>query len=313
MTDLPATERANEAITPLDELSTPQMLALINGEDAGVPLAVRNELPAVAQAVDAISDRLRAGGRLILLGAGTSGRLAMMQAAEAPPTFGIPLTMVIGVMAGGLDAMTRSREGAEDDATAGAKEVRQLSVGPPDALVGISASGRTPFVLGAIEEAQTRRALTVGLCCDHPAPLSEAVDIGIHPVTGPEVVVGSTRLKAATAQKLVLDMLTTAVMVRLGYVHANLMVGVQGTNAKLRARAHRIVERVSGRTGPDVEAALSASGWSARVAIVMLARDIDASEARKLLERRRLAELIGDRALGPHASESQAAQEPPGG
>jgi len=304
VTDLPATERANEAITPLDELSTPQMLALINDEDQRVPLAVRSELPAIAQAVDAVFERLRDGGRLILVGAGTSGRLAMMQAAEAPPTFGIAPSMVTAVLAGGPAAMTHSQEGAEDDREAGVQEMRRLEAGEGDAVVGISASGRTPFVLGAVDAARAKGALTIGLCCDDPAPLSEAVAIGIHPLTGPEVLVGSTRLKAATAQKLVLDMLTTAVMVRLGYVHANLMVGVQGTNAKLRARAARIVEEISGRSAQDVEAALDASGWSARLAIVMLARGVDAAGARALLKDRSLAELIGNRA--PVASRGEA-------
>jgi N-acetylmuramic acid 6-phosphate etherase len=298
MTNLPATERANEAITPLDEMSTPQMLELINSEDARVPLAVEQQLPAVAQAVDALAERLHNGGRLILIGAGTSGRLALMQAAEAPPTFGIPPTTVMAVMAGGPDALARSKEGAEDDAAGGGQEIVRLGVEPQDAVLGISASGRTPFVLGALGEARFRGALTVGLCCDDPAPMSDVVDIAIHPVVGPEVLAGSTRLKAGTAQKLVLDMLTTAVMVRLGMVHSNLMVGVQGTNAKLRDRARRIVEQVSGQSGPAVETALEESRWSARVAIVMLARGVDAAQARSLLESQPLAELIGGQTGG---------------
>jgi N-acetylmuramic acid 6-phosphate etherase len=295
MSSLPATERANEAAVPLDEMSTLQMLELINSEDTRVAAAVRAELPAVARAVDEVADRLRTGGRLILLGAGTSGRLALMQAAEAPPTFGIPPTTVISVMAGGPDALTRPIEGAEDDATAGAGQIDRLAVTGQDAVVGISASGRTPFVLGALAEAGAGKALTIGLCCDHPTPISDAVDIAIHPMVGPEVIAGSTRLKAGTAQKLVLDMLTTAVMARLGFVHSNLMIGVQGTNAKLRDRARRIVEQVTGRSGAPVEEALAASGWSARLAIVMLARGVDAAEARRLIETgRRLADLIGE-------------------
>jgi len=295
VTSLPGTERANEATTPLDEMSTLDMLQLFNREDARIPAAVAAELPAVGLAVDAVADRLRRGGRLILLGAGTSGRLALMQAAEAPPTFGIPHTTVIGVMAGGSDAAVRPREGAEDDAAGGADQILGLEVGGSDAVVGISASGRTAFVLGALAEARARSALTVGLCCDHPAPVSEAVDIAIHPIVGPEIVAGSTRLKAGTAQKLVLDMLTTAVMVRLGLVHQNLMVGVQGTSAKLRARARRIVEQVSGLSGAPVEEALAESGGSARVAIVMLARGVGAAEATRLLATgRRLADILAN-------------------
>jgi len=295
MSTLPATERATQGAAPLDEMSTLEMLERINGEDAGVAAAVRDELPAVARAVDAVADLLRGGGRLVLLGAGTSGRLAVMQAAEARPTFGIPPAMVVGAMAGGQDALTHPIEGAEDDVGAGGRLVDELAVAGRDAVVGISASGRTPFVLGALAEARARGALTVGLCCDHPTPMSEAVEIAIHPIVGPEVIAGSTRLKAGTAQKLVLDMLSTAVMVRLGFVHANLMVGVQGTNAKLRDRARRIVAQVTGRTGADVDEALAAAGWSARLAIVMLARGVDAAEARRLLDTgARLADLIGE-------------------
>lgn len=294
MSSIPGTELANEKLAPLDEMTTLAMLEHFNTEDAHVPVAVRAELPAVARAVDAIAERLGRGGRLILVGAGTSGRLALMQAAEAPPTFGIPPTLVIAVMAGGSDALARPKEGAEDDLAAGADEIRRLAVTDSDSIVGISASGRTPFVLGAMGEARSRGALTIGLCCDDPAPVSEAADIPIHPIVGPEVIAGSTRLKAGTAQKLVLDMLTTGLMVRLGYVHANLMVGVQGTNAKLRDRAHRIVAQVTGRSDAAVADALAASGWSARVAIVMLARSVDEQEARRLLEGgRRLSDLIG--------------------
>lgn len=300
MSTLPATERANLAAIPLDEMSTLEMLERINGEDAGVASAVRAELPAVARAVDAIAERLRNGGRLILLGAGTSGRLALMQAAEARPTFGIPASMVTGAMAGGPDALTHSIEGAEDDVAAGGRQIEELAVAGQDAVVGISASGRTPFVLGALAKARERSALTIGLCCDDPTPMSDAVEIAIHPIVGPEIIAGSTRLKAGTAQKLVLDMLTTAVMVRLGFVHANLMVGVQGTNAKLRDRARRIVEQVTGRTGAPVDDALAAAGWSARLAIVMLARDVDVAEARQLLGTgARLADLIGEEGRGP--------------
>ncbi len=269
--------------TDLETLSTRQLLRLINAQDASVAEAVRRELPDVERAVDAVVERMRQGGRLILVGAGTSGRLAVMEAAEARPTFGVPATTAIGLIAGGPAAMTGSREGAEDDAENAIGEMRHLGLTGLDTVVGVSASGRTPFVMAAVQEARAQGALTIGLCCDGPAPLSEAVAIAIHPTVGPEVIAGSTRLKAGTAQKLILNMLTTAVMVRLGKVHGNLMIDVQATNAKLRDRARRIVEQVTGRAGPEVETALSEGGWSARLAIVMLVRSVDASEAQRLI------------------------------
>jgi len=296
---VPATERVNEAIGALDEMSALEMLELMNHEDAGVPVAVGREIPAIAQAVDALTERLRASGRLILVGAGTSGRLALMQTAEARPTFGIAVGTVVGIMAGGADAMVRPAEAAEDDFAAGEEELRRVAVDARDGVIGISASGRTHFVVGALTQARRSGALTVGLSCDHPSPLAEAADIAIHPLVGPEVIAGSTRLKAGTAQKLVLDMITTAVMVRLGMVHGGLMVGVQGTNQKLRQRAGRIVEQVTGQSGQPVEDALSAAEWSARQAIVMLVRGVDAAEARRLIDSGRpLSELIGGSGQG---------------
>jgi len=280
---LPVTERASTSAPALDDLPTLALLRRMNGEDASVAAAVERTLAAVARAVDGVAALIGAGGRLVLVGAGTSGRLAVIEAAEVMPTFGVAGGVVVAVMAGGPDAMSRSIEGAEDDAAGGRAEMERLDIGARDAVVGISASGRTPFVLGAVDESRARGALTVGLCCDDPTPLSEAVAIAIHPLVGPEIIAGSTRLKAGTAQKLVLNMLTTAAMVRLGRVHGNLMVDVQPTNAKLRRRALRIVEDVTGRSGPPVEAALRAAGWSARVAIVMLARSVDEADARRLL------------------------------
>ena len=279
---IPGTERSNDAARSLPSLSTPSLLRLMNAEDQRVASAVRREVPAIARAVDAVAQRVGSGGRLILVGAGTSGRLAVIEAAEVTPTFGVSGT-VLAVMAGGPDAVTRPREGAEDEPDQGAADMERLDVRDGDAVVGISASGRTAFVLGAIEVARGRNALTIGLCCDQPTPLSDAVDLAIQPIVGPEVIAGSTRLKAGSAQKLVLNMLTTAVMVRLGRVHGNLMIDVQATNAKLRRRARSIVEQVTGRSGAPVEAALDAAGWSARVAIVMLARGVDAEESRRLL------------------------------
>jgi N-acetylmuramic acid 6-phosphate etherase len=206
--------------------------------------------------------------------------MATMEAAEAPPTFGVPPGTVVGLIAGGSDAVQAARERAEDDADGGAEEVRRLEVAAGDALVGVSASGRTPFVLAAIAEARRRGALTIGVCCDDAAPLASAADIAICPLVGPEILAGSTRLKAGTAQKLVLNMLTTAAMIRLGRVHGNLMIDVRATNAKLRERARRIVAEVSGAPEDEVAAALDATEWSARAAILMLTRGLSADEAR---------------------------------
>jgi N-acetylmuramic acid 6-phosphate etherase len=295
MSDVPATEQANPATVDLDRLSTSEMLARIAREDASVPDAVAAELPAIAEAVDAVVDRMQRGGRLVYVGAGTSGRLAVMEAAEARPTFGTEPDQVIGLMAGGRGAEAHADEGAEDDDTAGATEIRRLGIGPDDAIVALSASGTTPFAVAAAREARTRGALTISVACDHPTPLAEAAQLAIHPLTGAEVVAGSTRLKAGTAQKLVLNMLTTAVMVRLGKVYRNLMVDVRASNRKLRERARRIVAEVTACNEAEVGAALEASGWSARLAIAMLLTGLPTDEARELLAERGLHSLVDER------------------
>lgn len=277
--DLPPTERANEASADLETRSTIEIIEIMNREDARVADAVGECLTHIRDAVDAIVVRVRDGGRLVYLGAGTSGRLATMEAAEAPPTFGVPPGVVVGIIAGGTGAVQSAHEGAEDDADDGVAEVRRLALGASDVLVGVSASGRTPFVLGAIGEARRRGAFTVGVCCDDGAPLASQSDIAICPLVGPEILAGSTRLKAGTAEKLVLNMLTTAAMIRLGRVHGNLMVDVRPTNAKLRERARRIVAEVTGVDEADATAALAATGWSARAAILVLSRGMTADEA----------------------------------
>lgn len=282
--DLSPTERANEASVGLETRSTAEILEIMNREDARVASAVGAQLPAIRDAVDGIVGHVGRGGRLIYLGAGTSGRMATMEAAEAPPTFGVTADIVIGVIAGGTGAVQAAREGAEDDAEGGAEEVRRLEVGAADVLVGVSASGRTPFVLAAMGEARARGALIVGVCCDDEAPLVAASDIPICPMVGPEILAGSTRLKAGTAQKLVLNMLTTVAMIRLGRVHGNLMIDVRPTNAKLRERARRIVAEITGATDSEVNRALSQSDWSARAATLMLSRGLTAEEARALLD-----------------------------
>lgn len=274
------TEERNPLTRDIDTLPTLDMLTLINAEDQKVALAVRDELPHIAAAVDAITARLQNGGRLIYMGAGTSGRLGMLDASECPPTFGIPLDLVTGLIAGGLTALTESIEGAEDKWDDGAAEIAELNVNQNDCVIGIAASGRTPYAIGGLQEAKKRDALTVSIACNRPSPLEELAEIGIAPVVGPEVISGSTRLKAGTAQKMVLNMISTAVMIRLGKTYSNLMVDLQPTNAKLRQRARRIVAEA---TGLDLQRAadiLSACNEEVKTAIVATLAGISPDLAR---------------------------------
>ena len=270
-----ATERANPRTRGLDTLSSRRLVALIHREDARVPAAVARVAGATARAVDRIVARLRKGGRLYLVGAGTSGRLAALEAAECPPTFGTPPSLVRAVVAGGTRALTRSVEGAEDDAGAGRRSMRPVR--SVDAVVGISASGSAPFVVAAVAEARRRGAETVFIAC---VPSKGHARVNIAPNVGPEVVAGSTRLKAGTATKLILNAITVSVMARLGKVHDNLMVDVRPTNAKLRARARRIVQALTGR---DPEAALAAARGRVKTAVVMLRRGLGARDAERAL------------------------------
>lgn len=267
-TTLPLTEARNPATAQIDTLSTLEMVQVINAEDARVAGAVAAELPAIAQAIDAIAARMREGGRLIYIGAGTSGRLGVLDASECPPTFSTLPEQVVGVIAGGPDALTHAVEGTEDDQEAGVRDIITLGVTDRDSVVGIAASGRTPYVLGAMVEARRRGALVLSLACAHPSPMAEAADIAIAPLVGPEVITGSTRLKAGTAQKLVLNMFSTGVMIRLGKTYGNLMVDVQPTNRKLQARARRIVAEACGVTDAEAEVLLQACGGQVKVAIV---------------------------------------------
>jgi len=269
------TERANPRTRGLDTLSSRRLVALIHREDARVPAAVARVAGATARAVDAIVTRLKGGGRLYLVGAGTSGRLAALEAAECPPTFGTPPSLVRAVIAGGARALTRSVEGAEDDAGAGRRSMRPVR--SRDAVIGISAGGSAPFVLAALAEARKRGAETVLLSC---VPAPRAAKRNIAPVVGPEVIAGSTRLKAGTATKLVLNAITVAVMARLGKVHDNLMVDVRPTNAKLRDRARRLVRELTGR---DPGAALAAARGRVKTAVVMLRRGLGARDAERAL------------------------------
>jgi N-acetylmuramic acid 6-phosphate etherase len=271
MSELPITEQENPSSADLDRLGTTDLLHRINDEDRRVAWAVEREIDAIAAAVDAIADRLRAGGRLHYFGAGTSGRLGVLDASELPPTFSTPPDLVVGHIAGGERALTAAVEAAEDDERAGADEIVASDIGARDVVIGLSASGATPYVMGALRAARSRGALTIAVANTPRAPLGEAAQMAITPLAGPEVLTGSTRLKAGTAQKLVLNMISTAVMIKLGKVFGNAMVDLQPMNAKLRARAMRLVAQLSGASEDDAQAALVANGWHVKNAVVALA------------------------------------------
>ncbi|SDJ81269.1 N-acetylmuramic acid 6-phosphate etherase [Nonomuraea jiangxiensis] len=279
-----STEQSDPRYSDIDRLPTEQIARLMNQADAAVPDAVAAVVPAISAAIDAISARMTEGGRLLYVGAGTSGRLAVLDASECPPTFGTDPELVRGIIAGGPEALTRSVEGAEDDAEAGAAAMKDLAVGPLDSVVGVSASGGAPFVLGAVGEAAGRGALTVGLSCNDGAPLSAAAEHAIEVVVGPEVVTGSTRLKAGTAQKLVLNMISTISMVRLGRTYGNQMIEMATMNRKLAGRALRMVRDITGADQETAGAALDAAGGQVKTAVLMIQRGLDADGARALLQ-----------------------------
>jgi N-acetylmuramic acid 6-phosphate etherase len=289
------TEHRNPASRDLDRLSSKAILQLMNREDRKVAVLVGREIPAIARAVDAIVRSIRKGGRLIYVGAGTSGRLAVLDAAECPPTFGVSPELVQALIAGGRRAVTGAVEGAEDSAANGARDLRAKRLTRNDVVVGIAASGTTPYVLGAMEFARKRRATTVALTSNRWTPLARHAQIVIAPQVGPEIVAGSTRLKAGTSHKMVLNMLSTAAMVRLGHVYENLMIDVVLTNQKLRDRGLRILAEASRKDLSVAEHALRQSGRNVRVALVMLRLGLDAKKARG-----RLASAKGNlrRALG---------------
>jgi N-acetylmuramic acid 6-phosphate etherase len=280
---LPETEQANPATAMLDRMSALDLARAMNAEDARVAPAVERELPRIASAIEAISARLRAGGRLIYLGAGTSGRLGVLDASECPSTFATPPELVIGCLAGGPDALAASADEVEDRPESGAADVVRLAVTARDALVGVSASGRTPYVLGGLGAARGRGALTIGLACNAGGPLETLCDVVIAPRVGPEVIAGSTRLKAGTAQKMVLNMLSTGVMVALGKTYGNLMVDMRPTNAKLRQRALRIVAQATGLDEPAAARLLLACGDETKTAILSALAGIEPAAARARL------------------------------
>ena len=295
---LPLTESANPLSKGIDRAPSEEVLAVINSEDARVADAVGVEIPRIAKALDAIVDCWERGGRLFYCGAGTSGRLGVLDAAECPPTFGTPPERVQALIAGGPDALLQAVEGAEDSREAGARELQERGLVARDAVVGIAASGRTPYVLGAVGYGAKRGAVTVGLSCSPGSALERAVAFPITPAVGPEVVTGSTRMKSGTAQKLVLNMLSTGLMIRTGCVLGNLMVNVQVKNEKLARRAERIVREIALCSLAEARTTLEEAGQNVRLAILMRRRNLDLTAAQSLLDRH------GDnlrKALGPEA------------
>ncbi|KJY31719.1 N-acetylmuramic acid 6-phosphate etherase [Streptomyces sp. NRRL S-495] len=282
-TDRPVTETARPEWAGIDRLATPELLRLLNAEDRTVAGAVARELPRIAVVVDAVAARMARGGRLVYAGAGTAGRLGVLDASECPPTFGTDPGRVVGLIAGGPAALVRAVEGAEDRPELAAADLAALALTPEDTVVGVSASGRTPYTVAAVRDARRAGALGVGLAGAAGSPLVAAAELGIEVETGPEVLAGSTRLKAGTAQKLVLNLISTAVMVRLGRTYGNLMVDVRAGNAKLRERARRIVVDITGADEETARRALAATGGEAKAAVLVVLAGVDAPAAAQLL------------------------------
>jgi N-acetylmuramic acid 6-phosphate etherase len=283
----PITEQENPRAAGLDRFSAIEIVRLMNAEDATVAEAVGRVLPDIALAVEGVVERIKSGGRLFYVGTGTSGRLGVLDASECPPTFGVPPELVQGIIAGGYDACHMAVEASEDDRAAGARDLQMRGVGARDAVVGIAASGRTPYTIGALEEAGRSGALTVALACTPDSPLARVAEIAIAPIVGPEVIAGSTRLKAGTAQKMVLNMLSTATMVRLGFVTGNRMTNLNAGNEKLRARALRILQAETNLGGDEAARLLENAGGDLRVALVAHEAGCSADEARDALAARR--------------------------
>jgi N-acetylmuramic acid 6-phosphate etherase len=279
------TEQRNPASTHLDQLSTEGILRLINWQDKLVPLAVEREIPYIVQAVELIVDSLRSGGRLLYVGAGTSGRLGVVDAAECPPTFGTDPSQVVGLIAGGKPAMFRSQEGAEDNEEQARKDLEKLTVTSRDTVCGVAASRRTPYVVAAVRRARELGARTIYLTTNPRSAFDLDVDVAICPEVGPEVLMGSTRMKSGTAQKLVLNMMTTTAMITLGKVYENMMVDLQLTNAKLVERSKRIVMMATGVEYARAEETLRQAGGHVKTALVMIGAGVSAEEARERIRR----------------------------
>ena len=282
--NLPATEQNNSETLQIDQCNTLEILELINRQDQSVPLAVSRELSDIAAAVDGIVGRMRKGGRLIYVGAGTSGRLGVLDASECTPTFGTPPDLVCGIIAGGSRALVEAIEGAEDSEEMGQEDIAKHQVSAKDALVGIAASGRTPYVLAAVREARKRGAFTVGICNVKHSILAQLVEVGIEVDTGPEVIMGSTRMKAGTAQKLVLNMLSTSAMIQLGKVYQNYMVDLSATNQELQGRVVGMVCALAHVDMNTAKEALSQADGQLKVAVLSLKMGISAKEAAARLE-----------------------------
>ena len=278
------TESRNEHSEAIDTLSPLEIVRLMNAEDARVVAAVGEAADAVATAMEWAADRFRRGGRLVYVGAGTSGRLGVLDASECPPTFGTPHEMVVGLIAGGPTALTRAVEGAEDDPAQGAADLGALNVTPLDLVVGIATSGRTPYVIGAVREAKRRGAATVGIACNAPSPLGREADLEIALLVGPEVIAGSTRLKAGTATKLVLNTITTGAMVRIGKTLGNRMVDLRPSNEKLRVRSRRMLRDLTGLDDALAAATLDLCGGRLKPALVVALAGVEPAEAEALLD-----------------------------
>jgi N-acetylmuramic acid 6-phosphate etherase len=290
----PLTEQVNPASSGIDGCATVDILRIINEEDQKVAGAVALEIPRIADAVDRIVELLQRGGRLFYIGAGTSGRLGVLDAAECPPTFHVPSELVQAILAGGEAAVARASEASEDDSEAGRRDLAARTFTGGDVLIGITASGRTPYVLGAIEAARGLGALTIGISCTPESELSRRAELNITPLAGPEVIAGSTRMKAGTATKLVLNMISTAVMIRLGYVYGNLMVNVQPSNSKLEDRAKRIIAESTSVDYDEAGKLLRGAGGNVRIAIVMARLSLDraSAEARLAAAGGRISEVL---------------------
>ncbi|MFJ4977749.1 N-acetylmuramic acid 6-phosphate etherase [Streptomyces coeruleorubidus] len=278
------TEAFRPDLAGIDRLPTLDIARLMNGEDATVAGAVAARLPQIAAAIDALAERMARGGRLVYAGAGTAGRLGVLDASECPPTFNTDPSRVVGLIAGGPQAVVTSVEGAEDSRELARADLEPLGLTPDDTVVGISASGRTPYAIGAVEYARSHGSLTIGLACNADSPLAAAAEHGVEIVVGPELLTGSTRLKAGTAQKLVLNMLSTITMIRLGKTYGNLMVDVRASNDKLRARSHRIVALATGAGDEEIERALAATDGEVKNAILTILADVDGPTAARLLD-----------------------------
>ncbi|MCX4550090.1 N-acetylmuramic acid 6-phosphate etherase [Streptomyces sp. NBC_01387] len=278
------TEAFRPELAEIDQLPTEEIARLMNGEDTSVPAAVAARLPEIAAAIDATAARMARGGRLVYAGAGTAGRMGVLDASECPPTFNTDPSEVVGLIAGGPTAMVRAVEGAEDSKELAAQDLDALQLTADDTVVGISASGRTPYAIGAVEHARALGALTIGLSCNADSALGAAAEHPIEVVVGPELLTGSTRLKAGTSQKLVLNMLSTITMIRLGKTYGNLMVDVRASNEKLQARSRRIVALATGADDTEIEAALTAAEGEVKTAILIVLGSVDAPTATRLLE-----------------------------